>query len=199
MITAGPGLVLSAFRVGDIAHIADEREVEELVGGLDQSLPPVEDLGVHPEYGGDVDGEGAVDIDRDIRDLAVAVEPVQAVDQLLRPTHGKGGNQQLPSPIRHPAHRGAQPRLGVVERLVVPVGIGRFDHQSVDRSRRRLRVSDDGKAAPADVTGKDQPLRAALGYPEVNRGRAEDMARPRETRARGASGDGGSGGRARPP
>ena len=45
---------------------------------------------------------------------------------------------------------------------------------------RRLGVADDGQAAPADVAGEDQPLISALGDPEIDRGRAQDVARLQE-------------------
>ena len=61
---------------------------------------------MHAEDGSDVHRERAVDVDRDVGDLAGAGEPVQAVDQLLGPAHRERGDQHLA-----PARRGAPDRL----------------------------------------------------------------------------------------
>ena len=139
-------------------------------------LPLIEDLGMHPEDGGDVDSEGAVHVDRDLGDLPRAPELVEAVDQLLGAPERERGDQHLAPARRHPAHRFTQALLGVGHRLVLPVGVGGLDDEGVDRSGRRLRVADDGEPAPADVAGEHQPVAPGLGDPDVHAGRSQDVA-----------------------
>ena len=59
---------------------------------------------------------------------------------------------------------------------MLPVGVGGLDDQGVDRPGRRLRVAHYGQAAAADVAGEHHPLVTPLGYPEVDRRRAQNVA-----------------------
>ena len=65
----------------------------------DQLLPLVEDLGVHPEHGGDVHRERAVHVDRDLGDLSRAVR-------------AGGGCRPAPAPVRARRRESAPCRPG---------------------------------------------------------------------------------------
>ena len=175
MMTAGPLCPFNAFESFTSRTYRSRRKVEQLVGALDHPLAPVEHFRVKPEYGRDVHGERAVDIDRYLGDLAGAVELVQAVHQFLNPAQGKRRNQQLATMRSHAPNCVPQVPFRLTEGLVIPVGVGRFDDEAVDRTRRRLRVSHDRQAAAADVAREHDALIAALGYPEVHSGGTEDM------------------------
>ena len=55
---------IQRLQVAHLPYISKQREVEQLVGGLDHPLAPVEYLWVEPEYRSDIHRERAVDIDR---------------------------------------------------------------------------------------------------------------------------------------
>ena len=64
---------------------------------------------MEPEDIRGVHGEWAVDVNRDLRDLSVAMQPMEAVDQLLNPSDGEGRDQDLAAPRGHPPDQLAEP------------------------------------------------------------------------------------------
>ena len=154
-------------RFAHVPDIAHHGEVEQVRRGGHQPFTLIEDLGMHAEDGGRVDRERAVDIDRHIGNPPGAMQLVQAVDDLLGPAERERGDQHLAAAGRGAAHRLAQPVFRGRNGLVVAVGVGGFDDEGVDRSRRGLGVTNDRQAGAADVTGEHQTVGAALGDPEI--------------------------------
>src|SRR6185503_6671679 len=134
--------------LGDVAHVANQREVEDLVGLQYQLFAAVENFRVHPEYLGGVHTEGTVDIDRDLGNLAAAEERVQRVDDLLDAAEREGGYENLAAPGGDGADDFPQLPLGVVHRGVIGVGVGRFDDEGVDHARGRIGIADDRQVVP---------------------------------------------------
>ena len=92
------------------------------------------------------------------------------IQQLLRPSNGKGRNDHIAAPVKGILHDRRQLAHIIRPLAVKPVTIGGFDDHIV-RVRRKLRISNQGAALVSKVAGEQQcPLFFTLHHLDVNTG-----------------------------
>ena len=121
----------------------------------------VEALLVPPEHLGDIDGEGAVDVDGDLGNAVLADEQAQEVDDLLRPLERERGDDDLPPALDGRADRSRE-HLRRLRRSTHGSARRTCSRRSGSRSSGgvsgSLRM---GHVLPAEIDGVREPDRTA--------------------------------------
>src|SRR5688572_32326375 len=103
----------------------------------------IDDVWVHGEDRCRIDGQGAVDVDRNAGDLLCPCQGVQVVHDLLRTADSEGWNQYATALCRSLAYDCRQTLSHILDRWVVTVAIGRLHDHCICTSRGWLRITDD--------------------------------------------------------
>ena len=139
-----------------IQGIAQVGQLEGVVALMEHLLRVlVEELAVAAEDLGGPDGQGAVHEDGHVRgQLALALEDVQAVEDLLRAFHGKGGDDDLFALAVAVGDGVGQLLVADVLVFVVAVAVGGF-HEDVIGLGRAFGIAHDEGLGAADVARED--------------------------------------------
>ena len=117
-----------------------------------------------------------IEVERQVRNGSRFEQPVQLVDDLLRPADRERRHEQHPLGVTRQLQRFAQEADGLLLRLVRLAAIRRFDEQPI-RSRDRGGVADDRRAGTADVAAEDDdPLLVPIHDADADDRRAQDVA-----------------------
>ena len=123
-------------------------------------------------------GERAVEVDGEAVVPAhelFLLDLADGIQQLLRPSHGKGRDDDAAAAVKRALDVPRQRGDGVAGALVQPSAVGGLYNEHVRRVHG-LRVAQDGLAGVADVAGKDDLfLNAVLRQPQLHARRAEQM------------------------
>ena len=102
------------------------------------------------------------------------------IQQLLRASHRKGGDDHIAALLKGLVHDGGQVLRILTLALVVAVAVSGL-HDHIVGLFDKLRVTDDGLVGVAQVPRKDQLFGdAILGHPQLHNGGAQQMARVNE-------------------
>ena len=128
-------------------------------------------------------GKRRIDVDRDLRQLALGHQPREVDDQLLRALHREGRDQQRAVRMDRGPDLVAQCRAAGLVGCLGPVGVavGRLADDIVEIARR-LGIGMQQLEVGADVAGEQQPQRPVRACPcrgdlDLDRSRAEQVAR----------------------
>ncbi len=127
----------------------------------------VEQLGVTTKHGRGLRGEGAVDVDRQIRDRAPLHQVVQRRHQLLRPAHGERRHDQPTAPLDRARHAFDEPAFGLGRGRVETVAV-RALHDERIHAGRRLGIREDRPPGAAEIAAHAEP-EAARPIAELER------------------------------
>lgn len=100
--------------------------VEILVGLL------VKAFRVKTEYFRGIHGEGAVDKDRHAVQFAFIGELVELVNELLSPSDGESGNDDLSAPLERLGNQAAEVASGVNRVMMLSIAVSAFDLEEID-------------------------------------------------------------------
>ncbi len=124
---------------------------------------------------GDVHGQRTVHEHVNRRQLAFFPQLVQSVSQFLGAPHGKGGDEQLTSPVVGLLDGLTQHLFGFAGRLVEAVAVGTF-HDDEVHVFGHLGVAQNGEPFTPDVAAEEQAeLTTSFLHVDDNNGRAQDM------------------------
>ena len=169
-----------------VLHRMDELQILEAEGVaavLEKGPVGVDivSLRVFAEDMGDVGGQRAVDIDRDLGQLACHVQFMEKIDQFLGPAEGKGRYQDRAAPRVGLRDDATERRLHIDDRIVQAIAVRALHDQQIDIAvllgKLQRRVLDDRFAESADIAGEHDgaPLSAGPAL-EDDDSRAENMA-----------------------
>ena len=172
---AGPWKALISLDSARGDNVADILEAEGVDVDADEAADGllVEALGMDLEDGGGVDRHGRVDEYGQLGHLALQLQGMDDVDQLLGALDGEGGDDDLAAPRLGLVDELGQLPRGHADRLVQAVAVGRFQHQVI-HGRHDLGVADDRQARAAQVAAEADAQAARQG--EMHHGRAQDVA-----------------------
>ena len=83
-------LGIQRFRFTGVPRVVDLIEVEQILDRRNEILAMIEDVGMHSEDARRIDGQRAVDVNRNGGDATAARQRVQVVNDFLRAADGKG-------------------------------------------------------------------------------------------------------------
>ena len=123
---AGPVVGVESFGIVYVAHVGELVKAEGILGALDEGADVlVEVLVMQPVDVGGGQCQWTVHEALDVGQVAGAFQPVQGIDDLLRPADGEGGDQQLASAFGAGVlDNHHQLLLGLFQGGVQPVAVG---------------------------------------------------------------------------
>jgi hypothetical protein len=124
---------------------------------LHEILGPIENFRVSLEDTGCLDGQRAIDVDRNRRNLSRQCKRMEIVDDFLYSTDGECRNEDAPASRRGFGDNVRKCLARQLVRRMIPIAIGGFHDHDVG-GLRWLRVPNDRKATPPDVAREHETL-----------------------------------------
>ncbi len=126
-------------------------------------------------------GKGAVHVDVDVAETLFPHQPVEDIENVLCPAHGKGRQKHVPSPLEGLLDGRFQFVDARFQIFVKAVPVRGFNHNIIGLGDV-LRVPDYRVPALADIPGENDLLvPASVMEPQLEAGRSQDMPRVDET------------------